>query len=133
MTLTVPFTEPTTKLRDWLRGLAAVQSVAAQRVYAGGLPKTPTLPAVTIRRIGGGLDGPVDLGLYQIDCWATTAPDASAVASVVGAQVESVGLTDLTGVSLCGGTVQSVNYIDTTTPDLYRYSLTVQLVTRTST
>lgn len=134
MTLSVVYTEATTLLRDWLRGVVAVTALAGARTYAGGLPDGVTLPAATIRRIGGAPDGPVDLGLYQIDCWAATAPAAATLAAAFASTVESVGVVDLgSNVSLVGGVVQSWNVLDTDSPDYYRHTLTVQLPTRTST
>lgn len=132
MTLTVSYTEATTLLRDWLRGVPAVTALVSTRTYAGGLPDAVTYPAVTIRRIGGGPDGPIDLGLYQLDAWAATAPTSGAVAAALASTVESVGVVDLgSGVTLTGGVVQSWNILDTDTPDAYRNTLTVLFATRT--
>jgi hypothetical protein len=69
MTYPVTIVEPTTLLRDWLRGLGLSVDT---RIYAGGLPQDPTFPAVVIYRVGGSIVDYQDDGDYQLDCLAAT-------------------------------------------------------------
>lgn len=132
MTSSATVVEPTTLLRDWLRTLGL--SVGA-RVYAGGLPQDPELPAVVLWRVGGGLVGsseaPVDSGLYQFDCVATSAAVAAALAGeletalfvnrypvALSANVRLTGVGQITGLPM--------NDPD---PDFNRYLVSAQVVT----
>jgi len=131
--MTWTITEPTQALRDWLRLQAGVVAVVGTRVYAGGLPANATFPAATVRRIGGGYDDMVDVGLYQLDVWATKASDAADAASAL---VELLGQTTNTSLDgdliLAGVDVQTVLYLTDPNPDLQRYSITAQVTTKSN-
>lgn len=126
--------EPTQALRDWARTEATIAATFATRGYAGGLPAGATFPAWTIRRIGGGLDDMVDVGLYQLDVWANRASDAASAASVLAQVLGQVANADLGGdLVLAGATVQTVIAVTDPNPDLQRVSLTVQITTKSNT
>ena len=89
MALTAPIvTEPTTAIRDWLRGLSLT---VAGRVWAGKLPEGPTLPAVVFYRISGTVNEIFDVGFYQLDCLAETPVAAASLAGEI--QTALVGAT----------------------------------------
>jgi hypothetical protein len=130
----VAYTEPTTAIRDWLRAEATITAVVSDRTWAGGLPSTYTLPAIVIHRVGGGLDGPVDLGVYQLDCLASTSTGAATVANaVVSFLSSSSGRVALSSTLRFGGaTVQAVTPIQgLDDPDIHRIMVTAQVVTLT--
>lgn len=132
MTYPVTYVEPTTVLRDWLRTVTAVTDVVSTRVYAGGLPADATLPAIVVTRIAGGLDGAVDLGVYDFDCWGSTHPAAATVANaLVGVLATLSGTQPLSStVRATGGTVQAVlPQPDLDDPTLYRIVVTAQVTT----
>jgi hypothetical protein len=142
MTHVVTIIEPTQALRDWLRGKAAISSVVTANsstvaVYAGGLPKDSDLPAIVLNRVGGSPEplGPVDAGLYQFDCWAIKASDASLLSGALVSVLLSTGTEPLaTGLDITGATVTGIVYFpDQYRPDLNRMVVTAQVVTRTST
>lgn len=131
----VTLTEPTTLLRDWARATSTVTSLVGQRTYAGGVPKGAGYPALVVTRIGGGLDGPLDVGTYRFDCWAVTAPGAAQLAGVVASWLASQGPQPLSGgpVRFCGANVTSAFPVpDPDDPSIYRFTLTAQVVTTTA-
>lgn len=131
----VTFVEPTTALRDWLRTVATVTAIASTRGYAGGLPKGATLPAYTLTRVGGGLDGPVDVGTWRFDCWAATQPAADQLAAVLISHLASQGPQNIgtAGVRFRGASITSLLPVpDPDNPDLYRTTFTAQVVTTTA-
>jgi len=126
--------EPTQAIRDWARTEATITATFAGRVYAGGLPASATFPAATIRRIGGGLDDMVDVGLYQLDVWASKASTAAEAASVLAqvlGQATNVDLGD--DLVLAGATVTTVLALPDPNPDLQRVTVTVQATTKSNT
>lgn len=127
MSETFTFTEPTTALRDFLRGLLT------DAVFAGGLPKNTT-DGVVITRIGGPVEL-VDDGLYQLDCWSTRSTTAAALAgrvvSALAAAPRQVIDAD-TGLVFCGlGAVSALSLSDPTAPDRYRTVVTAEICTLT--
>lgn len=127
--MTTAWTIPagTSLLRDWLRDAALA---CGARVYAGGLPDTVTLPALAIHRVGGGIDEPLDLGVYQFDAWAATGPAAESLAYELVSLLISTAPTDIDGTRFAGATVESVVAApDPAVPDQYRYAVTAQVVT----
>jgi hypothetical protein len=141
VTHVVTIIEPTQDIRDWLRGKPTISSTVGTDdagkigVYAGGLPKTPALPAVVVHRVGGAPDalGPVDSGLYQFDCWATKASDASLLAGVLMSLLLSTGTESIgTNLDVVGANVTGAAFFpDDKRSDLNRMSVTAQVVTRT--
>lgn len=129
MTEAAVFTEPTTALRDWLRTL-----LSRADVYAGGLPAS-TVEGIVITRIGGPWLSPIDDGLYQFDCWDTTAPAAAASASALITALDAASQTVIdaeTGLRFCGtGAVSALSLSDPSAPDRYRSAVTAELVTKT--
>lgn len=125
MSETFTFTEPTTALRDFLRGLLD------DDVWAGGLPKTAT-DGVVITRIGGSLDV-LDDGLYQLDCWSTRSTSAAALAGrVVTALAAAPRQTIGDELVFCGlGAVSVLSLSDPTAPDRYRTVVTAEIPTIT--
>lgn len=72
-------------LRDWMRD---EDTDAGARVYAHGLPATPTFPAVSLTKVGLTSDGTVtEQTLIQADCWA--ARGQAAAAETLAAQVKT--------------------------------------------
>lgn len=127
MTTSWTLAAPTSALRDWLRG--AGLSVDA-RVYAGGLPADATLPAVVLHRVSGTFDGPIDVGVYQVDCWAATGPAAETLAYEVASLLVSTAPTDVGAVRVAGTVVESVAAVpDPDDPDVYRYTVAAQVST----
>lgn len=140
--MTVTVTEPTTSLRDWLRTHADIvaalptDGAGKRTVYAGGLPATPSLPAVVLNRIGGDVDDlGVDSGLYQFDCWADTASAAGTVAGVIQSLLLNTTTTTIaSGLSVDGASIESSIYFpDPDSPDTHRYIVTAQVVTKART
>lgn len=134
-TLTLAWTDPTTALRDWLRSASAITSLVAQRVWANGLPNDPALPAVVVTRIGGGPSLPLDVGTYQIDCWAPTGSGAVALVNALIRLLYSTPSGTALGSLTYGGAVEEPEITwqpdsETATP---RYVITVQIVTKTPT
>lgn len=131
MSETFTFTEPTTALRDWMRTLGL-----SEQVYAGGLPAGATT-GIVITRIGGSVLGPIDDGLYQLDCWATEAKLAAALAGEVVTALAAEGpqtIAPTAGVAFCGlGAVSAVSVSDPAAPDRYRTVVTAELPTKTIT
>lgn len=127
MTASWTIPAPTTVLRDWLRDAALA---CGEAVYAGGLPESVDLPAIAVHRISGAVDEPLDLGVYQFDCWATTGPTAEQLAYEIVSLLVSTAPTDITGLRFAGATVESVVAApDPAVPDQYRYAVTAQVVT----
>ncbi len=137
MTETHTIIEPTTAIRDWLRtkptitAAVGVDSTDRVAVYAGGLPGAPTYPAVVVTRVGGGLNPPLDLGLYQFDCWAATATAAANLAGVLCSLLESTGPTTLDTITIAGANVNTAAADpDLDNPNTHRYIVTAQVVTK---
>jgi hypothetical protein len=124
---TFTFTEPTTVLRDWMRTLTAI----TVDVWAGGIPSGET-EGVVLTRIGGNIDV-TDDGIYQLDCWATTAPRAAVIAGqVVTALVAEPPQTMAATVAFCGvGSVSALPLFDPSAPDRYRIAVTAEITTKT--
>lgn len=123
--------DPSTDLRDWLRG-QAVAGLAA-RVYIDGFPKGVTLPACAFSRIGGPIVSPIDQGLYAFEVRAATAPAVKAAAYALVSLLESTGRTDLGDVVFCGATTAALNSIaDPDDPSVHRMTATVQITTKHS-
>ncbi len=120
--------EPTTALRDWLRtkGLDC-----GEAVYAGGLPQAVTLPALVVTAVGGAVVEPVLEGVYQFDAWADTGPAAAALAAdLISLLVSTPPTVIATGVRFLGATCQApIATPDPSDPDVYRYTVTAQVVT----
>lgn len=128
----VTIIDPTAPLRDWLRTLATVTAKTGQRVYAGGLPKDPTLPAISLFRVAGGIAEPLEAGVFQFDCWATKASTAAGVKDALCTALlsELPQALGTSGLRFMGATVQSVVFLpDPDAPDVHRYSVTAQVVT----
>lgn len=130
MTHVTTFIEPTQAIRDWLRGKA---TLSGSGVYAGGLPKDVSLPAIVVNRVGGAPEPlvPVDAGLYQFDCWDEKASGASTLAGILGSLLLSTGPEPLTaGLNIEGATITGVVYFpDLHRPDINRQVVTAQVVT----
>lgn len=141
MTHSVTIIEPTQQIRDWLRGKPTIVASVAEdgnglvAVYAGGLPSSPSYPAIVVHRVGGAPDpyGPVDSGLYQFDCWAEKGSEASDLGSTLSSLLLSTGTESLgTNLDVTGVNVTGIVYFpDALLPDLNRISVTAQVVTRT--
>lgn len=76
-------------VRQYLLGKSAVTSLVSQRIYQGRLPQNATIPAATMAinsesytHALSGLAGPVDTRI-QIECYASTAESARAVADAI--------------------------------------------------
>lgn len=130
---TLVWAEPTTALRDWLRGASAITDLVGQKVYANGLPDGATLPALVITRIGGGPSLPIDIGLYQFDCWASTGSGAKALVDALVVQLYSTPSGAAAGAVTYGGAADDPEIL--WQPDdlgnTPRYVVTVQIVTKT--
>lgn len=134
MSMLVPvWVEPTRELRDWLRTVDAVTDIVGQRVWAGGLPDDPDLPAVVIARVGGGLDRPIDVGLYQFDCWASTGSGAALLVSALLGVLYGTPSGTAVGNVTYGGTADGAQVVWSPDPvdDTPRYTVTAQVVTKT--
>lgn len=126
--MTVTVIEPTTALRDHMRGVTGLG--VGVRVYAGGLPAAVVFPAVSFFRVTGGA-GVVDEGEYQFDCWADSAPSAAQLASDVAGWLINLIPVDIGAVQLCGATVDAMfPVVDPDDPDIHRYTITAQVVTK---
>lgn len=131
--MTWTLVEPTQALRDWLRTQADVTDHFGQRIYAGGAPQGATYPLATIRRIGGGFEDMVDVGLYQIDVWADKASTAATAASDVAALLTNTRHTAIdTDLYLEGAEATALLFVPDPNPALQRYSLTVQITTKST-
>lgn len=120
-------------LRDWLR---TKSTAAGARVYAHGLPAEPTLPAVSLTKVGTSADGTVtERTLIQADCWAARgqAAAAEALAAQVKTAFEQVVPGTQCGTStvyLMGAQIEGEVALpdpDDATP---RYSVTILVVTK---
>lgn len=130
MSLPVTLAEPTTDIRDWLRG--AGLAVGA-RVFCDGFPKGVTLPAVGFSRIGGPLVDMVDQGLYGFEVRAPTMPAAKTAAYELAELLTNTVQLDLTDVRIAGASIAALNPItDPDDPSLYRMVLTAQITTITT-
>lgn len=123
------FTEATTVLRDWLRTLLDTADL-----WAGGMPRNAT-DGIVVTRIGGDFVSPLDQGLYQFDCWATTAPAAAALASGLVTALDAAPPQTISDtVRFCGcGPVNVTTLSDPDAPDRYRTVVTAVLPTLTLT
>lgn len=132
MTHQYTITEPTQALRDWHRTDARLTTEVAQRIYAGGLPKTPTFPAIVLTRQGGSLDGVIDNGLYRYDVWADTASESARIAGVLVSALLSTGPTDMAaGLFFVGATPNSPAYFpDPAASGIHRHTFVTQVTTR---
>lgn len=120
--------EPTTLIRDWLRGLALSPGA---HIYASGRPASEPLPSIVIWRVGGGPVDYQDDGIYQFDCLAANAKAAAALASELTSALLSatlpVALSDETRLDGFYG-VQMLPDFDTD-PELARHIVTAQATT----
>jgi hypothetical protein len=131
--LTLAWTDPTTALRDWLRASSSVTALVAQRSYANGLPNSPTLPAIVVTRVGGGPSLPIDIGLYQFDCWAATGSEAAALVNALVRLLYSTPSGTALGSLTYGGAVEDPEIVWQPDPvdATPRYVVTAQVVTKT--
>lgn len=121
-----PVTKP---LRDWLRGqIAAV----GQRVYAGGLEKDATLPAIALERVGGFTTEPLDRPLIQFDVWASKGDTAETVAMALVSLLLSTapGTQVAAGLAFMGATVESAVWLPDPASQTPRFVITVEVTTR---
>lgn len=89
-------------LRDWLRDQG---TLAGERVYAHGLPAEPTLPAVSLTKIGLSPDGTVtERTLVQADCWHNRGQ--AALAEQLAAEVKTALEQAVPGTQLGSSTVR---------------------------
>lgn len=89
-------------LRDWLR---TKSTAAGTRVYAHGLPQSPTFPAVSLTKVGLSPDGTVtERTLVQADCWA--AQGQAAAAEALAAEVKTALEQAVPGTQLGSSTVR---------------------------
>lgn len=75
-------------LFDYLSNHAGLSALVGSRIYPSVLPQDPTLPAVTYFRVSTPRERAfkrslLPQGMFQLDCWATTYPDAKDVAEQV--------------------------------------------------
>lgn len=134
MSLLAPvWIEPTRELRDWLRTVTRLTNIVDQRIWAGGLPDDATLPAVVITRVGGGLDRPLDVGLYQFDCWASTGSGAAQLVSALLEVLYGTPSGTTAGKVTYGGCADDAQVVWLPDPvgDTPRYTVTAQVVTKT--
>jgi hypothetical protein len=131
MTEAVTIVDPTTPIRDWLRG----QSLAVStRVYCDGFPKNLVMPACAFSRIGGPISNVFDLGLYQFDIRAETMPAAKTAAAELMTLLLSTFEEELSpspnGVRMGGASIaSSLPIIDPDDPSSYRMTVTAQITT----
>lgn len=130
---TLLWTEPTTDLRDWLRATTAITDLVGQRTYANGLPDDPDLPAIVISRVGGGPSLPIDIGLYQFDCWAPTGSGAKALVDALMRLLYSTPSGTTVGTLRYGGAAEDPEVLWQPDPvdATPRYIVTAQVVTKT--
>lgn len=135
MTHLYTITEPTAALRDWHRTDSRLTAEVDQRIYAGGLPKTPVFPAIVLTRQGGSIDGPIDVGLYRYDVWAETASEGARIAGVLVSALMSTGPTDMGGgLFFVGSTPQSPAYFpDPAKSGIHRHTFVAQVTSRQNT
>lgn len=130
---TLVWAEPTTALRDWLRTEDAITDLVDGRTYANGLPDNVPLPALVITRLGGGPSLPIDIGLYQFDCWASTGSGAQALVNALVQLLYSTPSGTPAGSVTFGGAADDPEIL--WQPDdlgnTPRYVVTVQIVTKT--
>lgn len=135
MTVSTVVTDATTPIRDWLRALAP--DPIGARSYVGGLPRSVTLPAQFLERVGGPITETIDVGLYQFDCRGATAPAAKAAAAAVcTALLQLQPRTTVAGhaVVLDGAVVlSSLTLPDPDDPSVHRAVVTAEVTTRTTT
>ena len=129
---TIEITEPTTLLRDWLRGKSLSVD---QDVYAGGRPSSEPLPAIIVFPISiGVVDYQVD-GLYQFDCLAGKPIDAANLAaelvSLLVSQTQPFTFTDTTTKVHGFYNIDQIPDLDPD-PDLSRTIVTAQATTTTT-
>ena len=119
-------------IRDWLRTQDATLG-ASTRVYVGGVPRTidPATDGKTIalQRVAGGGDqySPLMLPIVQFDCWASTGPDAEALANALEGLLTSTahGTVLESGVAaFAGARIDSVVWLPDPDSDTPRYVVT---------
>jgi hypothetical protein len=120
-------------LRDWMRTQG---TLAGARVYAHGLPASPTLPAVSLTKVGLVTDGTVtERTMVQADCWADRGQAAAAeqLAAEVKTALEQVTPSTLLGTStvrIMGATIEAEVALPDPDDGTPRYSVTAIVVTK---
>lgn len=128
--------------RTWLRTKASLTAVVAQRIFFG-VPDDAAesdFPLITIQRISGGEDSseaPLDVATLQIDVWGNLRGKAAiaTLANSVQAEFKDVrSATAFDGSVVClGAVVENRAFMVDPEDQRPRYSLTVQVVTRSGT
>lgn len=103
---------------------ADIAAVVGSRVYRVKMPDNPTLPALTFQTLTGTADETTDgpsgllMPVIGIDCWATTAGAAQALAVLVKAALHPFR-GEYSGVTI--HSVQEWSYVDLYDPDTEIY------------
>jgi hypothetical protein len=117
--------------RDWLRTLS---TTAGTRVYAHGLPASPTFPAVVLTKVGLVTDGTVtEQTMIQADCWADRgkANDAEILAAEVKNALEQVTPGTQAGlVQILGATIEGEVALHDADDATARYAVTAIITTK---
>jgi hypothetical protein len=118
-------------LRDWMR---TTGTTAGARVYAHGLPASPTFPAVVLTKVGLVTDGTVtEQTMIQADCWAVRgkAADAELLAAEVKNVLEQATPGTQAGlVKLMGATIEGEVALHDADDATARYAVTAIITTK---
>ncbi len=135
MTSAAPVVAPiSTVLRDWLR----TNGPTGERVYVGGLPQSPTLPAITLTKVAGSYDTGVQIDTIDFNVWAETGSTAEAISAQLRTLLIQTDTTTVLGAAdgitvRYGGVIEptlTATYLpDPDTTEHCRYLVTGQLVT----
>jgi Protein of unknown function (DUF3168) len=106
--------DPISAVRSFLADQALVAAVVGDRM-ATELPRNPTWPALRIALVSSTATGPprLDRALFQIDCFATDAPSAQALARLVRAALAAAGNYQTPNAVLSGGVDLSIRPLAT--------------------
>lgn len=131
-TVTAPRAAVLGPLRDWLR---TTGTTAAGRVYAHGLPQSPTFPCVGLTKVGLTTGGATEQTLVQADCWAARGQGAAAetlAAEVKTALEQVVPGTQLgsSAVRLMGASIEAEAALPDPDDGTARYVVTATVTTK---
>lgn len=132
-TVAAPRAAVVAPLRDWLRD---EDTAAGARVWAHGLPASPTFPAVALYKVGLTPDGTTtEQTLIQADCWADRgqAADAEALAAEVKTAFEQVVPGTQLGTStvrILGASIEGEVALPDPDDGTPRYSVTALVTTK---
>jgi hypothetical protein len=133
-TVAAPRTAVLGPLRDWMR---TTGTTAAARIYAHGLPATPTFPCVSLTKVGLSPDGTAtERTLIQADCWA--AKGQAAAAEALAAEIKTVleqaaPGTAMGTVRLMGASIEAEAALPDPDDGTPRYAVTALVTTKVAT